>query len=59
MELRLHITLNDEATGFIIGVGLILIEMAANDYILVESDDWYDATNTNTVWKRLSMTLLS
>tara|TARA_R100000231_G_scaffold44532_1_gene38568 strand:+ start:2872 stop:3975 length:1104 start_codon:yes stop_codon:yes gene_type:complete len=53
-------TLNDEATGFHYRCWTHTIEMAANDYILVESDDWYDsAGTTSTVWRRISMTLLS
>ena len=52
-------TLNDEASGFHYRCWTHTIEMAANDYILVESDDWYDPTTTNTVWRRISMTLLS
>ena len=53
-------TLNDDAYGYHYRCWTHTIEMAANDYILVESDDWYDPTTTgSTVWRRISMTLLS
>ena len=51
-------TLNDDASGYHYRSGSIVYNLAANDYIQLNSADWYDQNSTTTDWKSMSVVFL-
>ena len=49
----------DNGTGFHYKSLHIQVYLAANDYVTLVNDNWYDPSNNNTEWKTFYMTLIS